>query len=63
MVGRAHDWFNSRRWFIRVLLYAEWVILAIFAMTSAGVRFEDRGRRKLKGVAERAGLGGVQEVA
>jgi len=38
MVGRAHDWFNSRRWFIRVLLYAEWVILAIFAMTSAGVR-------------------------
>jgi hypothetical protein len=30
MIGRAHDWFNSRRWFIRVLLYAEWVILAPF---------------------------------
>ena len=34
------------------------------AQTSAGVRFEDRGRRKLKGVAGAcAGVGGVQEVA
>jgi hypothetical protein len=30
MIGRAADWFNSRRWFIRYLLYAEWVILATF---------------------------------
>ena len=31
MVGRAADWFNSRRWLIRYLLYAEWVILVTFA--------------------------------
>jgi hypothetical protein len=31
MVGRFADWFNGRRWFIRVLLYAEWVLLATFA--------------------------------
>jgi len=30
VIGRAHDWFNSRRWFIRYLLYAEWVILVTF---------------------------------
>jgi hypothetical protein len=30
MIGRFADWFNSRRWFIRYLLYAEWVILATF---------------------------------
>jgi hypothetical protein len=27
MIGRAHDWFYSRRWFIRVLVYAELGIL------------------------------------
>jgi hypothetical protein len=27
MIGRFADWFDSRRWFIRYLLYAEWVIL------------------------------------
>ena len=32
MIGRAYDSFNSRRWFIRLLLYAEWVILATFVM-------------------------------
>ena len=26
MIARAHDWFNSRRGFIRILLYAEFVI-------------------------------------
>ena len=31
MIGRLADWFNSRRWFIRLLLYVEWVILATFA--------------------------------
>jgi len=30
MIGRFADWFNSRRWFIRALLYGEWVILATF---------------------------------
>jgi hypothetical protein len=30
LIGRAADWFNSRRWFIRYLLYAEWAILATF---------------------------------
>jgi hypothetical protein len=30
MIGRAHECFNSRRWFIRYLLYAEFVILAPF---------------------------------
>jgi hypothetical protein len=30
MIGRAYDWFNGPRWFIRYLLYAEWVILATF---------------------------------
>jgi len=24
MIGRLADWFNSRRWFIRYLIYAEW---------------------------------------
>ena len=27
MIGRFADWFNSRRWFIRYLLYAEWCLL------------------------------------
>jgi hypothetical protein len=31
MIGRAADWFNSRRWFIRYLLYAEWCLLATLA--------------------------------
>jgi hypothetical protein len=30
MIGRFANWFNSRRLFIRYLLYAEWVILATF---------------------------------
>ena len=30
MIGWLADGFNSRRWFIRYLLYAEWVILATF---------------------------------
>jgi hypothetical protein len=31
MIGHFADWFNSRRWFIRYLLNAEWVVLATFA--------------------------------
>jgi hypothetical protein len=31
VIGRFADWFNSHRWFIRYLLYAEWVILVTFA--------------------------------
>jgi hypothetical protein len=31
MLGRFADWFNSRRWFIRWLLYAEWYLLVTFA--------------------------------
>jgi hypothetical protein len=31
MIGRFADWFNSRRWFIRYLLYAEWVTLVTLA--------------------------------
>jgi hypothetical protein len=31
MIGRFADWFNSRRWFIRYLLYAEWCILVTLA--------------------------------
>jgi hypothetical protein len=27
MVGRFADWFNSRLWFIRYLLFAEWVLV------------------------------------
>jgi hypothetical protein len=30
VIGSFADWFNSRRWFIRYLLYAEWVILVTF---------------------------------
>ena len=30
MIGPFADWFNSRRWFIRYLLYAEWCSLATF---------------------------------
>jgi hypothetical protein len=33
MIGRAADWFNSRRWFIRYLLYAEWVLVVTFVAT------------------------------
>jgi len=29
-IRRAHDWVNSRRWFIRCLVYAELAILARF---------------------------------
>jgi len=28
VIGRFADWLNTRRWFIRVLLYAEFVIVA-----------------------------------
>jgi hypothetical protein len=31
MIGHFADWFNSRRWFIRYLLFAEWVILVTLA--------------------------------
>jgi len=31
VIGRAADWFNSRRWFIRFLLYAEWCLLVTLA--------------------------------
>jgi len=31
MIGRVVDWFNSRRWFIRALLYAEWCVLVTLA--------------------------------
>jgi hypothetical protein len=27
VIGRAADWFYGRRWFIRYLLYAEWVLV------------------------------------
>jgi len=37
MVGRADEWFNSRRWLIRYLLYAEWVILVTFAALVAAM--------------------------
>jgi hypothetical protein len=30
MIGRAADWFNTRRWFIRYLIYAEWVLVVTF---------------------------------
>jgi hypothetical protein len=36
MIGRFADWFNSRRWFIRYLLYAEWVIfVTLMALVAA----------------------------
>jgi hypothetical protein len=31
MIGRFADGFNSRRWFIRYLLFAEWVLVVTFA--------------------------------
>jgi hypothetical protein len=37
MIGRAADWFNSRRWFIRWLLYAEWCLLVTLAALLAAV--------------------------
>jgi len=30
MIGRFAEWFNSRRWFVRYLLYAEWVLVVTF---------------------------------
>jgi hypothetical protein len=30
MVAPFADWINSRRWFVRYLLYAEWCILVTF---------------------------------
>ena len=29
MIERFADWFNNRRWFIRYLLYAEWVLVLV----------------------------------
>ena len=38
MIGRAADWFNNRRWFIRYLLYAEWVLVVTFvALVAASI--------------------------
>jgi len=39
MIARAADWFNSRRWFIRYLLYAEWCLLVTFValITAASI--------------------------
>jgi len=37
MIGRAGDWFNSRRWFIRYLLYAEWVLQVTFVALLVGI--------------------------
>jgi hypothetical protein len=30
VIGRFADWFNSRHWFIRYLLYAEWCLTVTF---------------------------------
>jgi hypothetical protein len=32
MIGRFADWINSRRWFVRWLLFAEYLLLASFAI-------------------------------
>jgi hypothetical protein len=38
-IGRAADWFNSRRWFIRYLLYAEWCIVVTFISLVVAMSF------------------------
>jgi hypothetical protein len=36
VIGRAANWFNSRRWFIRYLLNAEWVlVVTVIALITA----------------------------
>jgi hypothetical protein len=32
MIGRFADWINSRRWFVRWLLFAEYLLLASCAI-------------------------------
>jgi hypothetical protein len=32
MIGRFVDWINSRRWFVRWLMFAEYLLFASFAM-------------------------------
>ena len=45
MMGRFADWFNSRRWFIRYLLYAEWVLgVTFFAFVAARSGIRSKGQ-------------------
>jgi hypothetical protein len=37
MIGRIDDWLNSRPWFIRLLLYAEWVMVTNFITLVAAI--------------------------
>lgn len=37
MIGRAADWLNCRRWFIRNLLFAEWCLLVTLVAFAAAV--------------------------
>ncbi len=32
MMGRLADWIDSRRWFVRWLMFAEYLLLASFAI-------------------------------
>ena len=35
MIGRFADWINSRRWFVRRLMFAEWYLLVGFVLSIA----------------------------
>jgi hypothetical protein len=45
MIARFADWFNSRRWFIRWLMFAEYLLIASFVLGVRGPEMIARAKQ------------------